>query len=298
MIYLIGSAEKAGTAFTSFWGDAGAGWYDAVEGPVTFKVCSDSLFVRKKTDGNVVWTYENGVIINSTITVTDDKLYISLNPAMTKLNSLRPVELDRPELWQQQFLVALELKTGTKVSGKNRCRLFREPWRSIWPPGTTHSSSTHQRIRSTKYPPMLRPTENRGGRRLSVGSKTKGDHGKAIQRPAIVGGRVYVRPKVLDLKSGEILSLEMPSGKCGTYAATTKSLVFRTSNITMWNTESGSASSWDRMRPGCWLTTIPAAGMLLSPEGGGGCSCGSWMEMSVGFHAGRRTVNQRSGFPT
>ena len=53
--------------------------------------------------------------------------------------------------------------------------------------------------------------------------------------------------------------------------------------IAMWNTLSGSLTSWDRMRPGCWLSTIPASGMLLSPEGGGGCSCGSWMEMSVGF---------------
>ena len=25
------------------------------------------------------------------------------------------------------------------------------------------------------------------------------------------------------------------------------------------------------------------AGLLLSPEGGGGCSCGSWMETSIGF---------------
>ncbi|MFT4559734.1 MAG: hypothetical protein ACI92S_005127, partial [Planctomycetaceae bacterium] len=24
-------------------------------------------------------------------------------------------------------------------------------------------------------------------------------------------------------------------------------------------------------------------GMLLAPEGGGGCSCGSWMETSIGF---------------
>ena len=111
----------------------------------------------------------------------------------------------------------------------------------------------------------------------------KGDHGKAIQRPAIVNGRVFVRPKVLELETGKILPMEMPEGKCGTYAATTESLVFRTTKITMWNTKTGSDSSWDRMRPGCWLSTIPASGMLLSPEGGGGCSCGSWMEMSIGF---------------
>ena len=43
------------------------------------------------------------------------------------------------------------------------------------------------------------------------------------------------------------------------------------------------ATSWKRLRPDCWLSTIPAAGMVLSPEGGGGCSCGGWSETSVGF---------------
>ena len=111
---LVGSAEKAGTAFTSFWGDAGAGWYDALEGPVTFKVCSDSLFVRKKTDGNVAWTYENGVIINSTITVTDDKLYF-VESRNNKVKQSQARRVGLPELWQQQFLVALELKSGESV---------------------------------------------------------------------------------------------------------------------------------------------------------------------------------------
>ncbi|MCA9112631.1 MAG: methyltransferase domain-containing protein, partial [Planctomycetaceae bacterium] len=72
--FVLGSAEKAGTAFVSFWGDAGAGWYDARSGPATFKVCSDAVFARRKSDGSPAWSYEEGVIINSTITVADGKL--------------------------------------------------------------------------------------------------------------------------------------------------------------------------------------------------------------------------------
>lgn len=279
--FLIGSAEKSGTAFTSFWGDAGAGWYDAVEGPVTFKVCSDSLFVKSKSDGKVAWSYENGVIINSTITVANDHLYF-VESRHDKVKQSQARRVGSPELWQQQFLVALELKTGRKV--------WENPLQTAV--GTVAfylaagddalviSASTDKKYEVSAY--AAADGEARWSQTFGW-FENKGDHGKAIQRPAIVGGRVYVRPKILELKTGEILAMEMPGGKCGTYAATTKSLVFRTSNITMWNKESGSASSWDRMRPGCWLSTIPAAGMLLSPEGGGGCSCGSWMEMSVGF---------------
>jgi hypothetical protein len=75
----------------------------------------------------------------------------------------------------------------------------------------------------------------------------------------------------------------MPGGGCGSYAATEKSLVFRAGNVTMWDVADNSFSNWHRLRPDCWISTIPADGMLLSPEGGGGCSCGSWLETSLGF---------------
>ena len=42
-------------------------------------------------------------------------------------------------------------------------------------------------------------------------------------------------------------------------------------------------TSWYNLRPSCWLSTVPANGMVLSPEGGGGCSCGNWLETSIGF---------------
>ena len=112
----------------------------------------------------------------------------------------------------------------------------------------------------------------------------KGDHGKAMSRPAIVGNRVFVRPQVFDLYTGKPLALRMPAGGCGTYAATAGTFIYRSNGkVSVWDSESGKRTAWDRLRPGCWLSTIPAAGMLLSPEAGGGCSCGSWMETSIGF---------------
>ncbi len=279
--HILGSVEKSDAAFRSFWGDAGAGWYDARTGPATFKVCSDALFALNKTDAGTAWKYENGVIINSTITAADEKLYFveSRHPAVKQAQARR---IGSEKLWEEQFLVALDLKSGQK----------------IWEQPIDTADGTVAFYLAAGDGTLVIDASTNKQYELSSFSATdgipgwtqtfdwferKGDHGKAIQRPAIVGGRVYVRPKVLDLATGTILPLEMPEGKCGTYAATTQSLVFRTTKITMWNTKTGSDSSWDRMRPGCWLSTIPASGMLLSPEGGGGCSCGSWMEMSIGF---------------
>jgi hypothetical protein len=51
----------------------------------------------------------------------------------------------------------------------------------------------------------------------------------------------------------------------------------------MWDVASEKVTGWYNLRPSCWLSTVPANGMVLSPEGGGGCSCGNWLETSIGF---------------
>ena len=278
---ILGSAVKAGTEFRSFWGDAGAGWYDARSGPVTYKVCSDALFAVNKVDGGTAWQYEDGVIINSSITVADGRVHF-VECRQPDVKQAQARRVGSSELWDDQFLVTLDQQSGKKI--------WEQPINTA--DGTVAfylaagegtlvlNASTSRQYEVSTY---SADTGEAGWVQTFDWYDRKGDHGKAIQRPAIVGGKIYVRPTVLDLASGNILPQRMPDGKCGTYAATTRSLVFRTTQITMWDTETGSDSSWTRMRPGCWLSTIPASGMLLSPEGGGGCSCGSWMEMSVGF---------------
>ena len=51
--------------------------------------------------------------------------------------------------------------------------------------------------------------------------------------------------------------------------------------MTQFNFDTRNFSRWDRLRPDCWVSTIPAEGMILSPEAGGGCSCGNWLETSM-----------------
>lgn len=104
-----------------------------------------------------------------------------------------------------------------------------------------------------------------------------------MSRPAIAGNKVFLRPHAFDADTGQLLDVKMPRGGCGTYAASANAIIFRAGNVTMWNLTSQETTSWYRLRPDCWLSTIPACGLLLSPEAGGGCSCGSWMETSIAF---------------
>jgi hypothetical protein len=109
------------------------------------------------------------------------------------------------------------------------------------------------------------------------------NHGGHMSRPVIAGDTVFLRPYTFDAGSGKKLDAKMPGGGCGTYAATTGAIIFRAGNVTMWDMNAETVTSWHRLRPDCWLSTIPACGLVLSPEAGGGCSCGSWMETSIAF---------------
>lgn len=282
---LLGTALKQGTAFTSFWGGASEGWYDARSGPATFKVCSDRLFALDVKTGKEAWSYAKGVIINSTITATKDRVYfIETRHPKVKAQPSRRVGI--AEMWKEQFLVTLDAKTGKKIYEK---AIDTEDGIVVF-----FLAHSHDRL-------VLTSSRGKNFHVYALDAKTGeqkwkqqfrwlggGDHGKAMSRPAIVGDKVFVRPRVIDLPTGELLPQQMPGGGCGTYAATSNMLIFRSGNVTLWSSSGDKTTSWNRLRPGCWLSTIPAGGMLLSPEGGGGCSCGSWMETSIGFMPRRK----------
>ena len=109
-------------------------------------------------------------------------------------------------------------------------------------------------------------------------------HGKHLSRIAVAEGLLYLRPYVLDARTGELLREAFPEGhQCGNYACTSESIFLRAGDLAMWSPREDAVSRWQRVRPDCWISTIPANGMVLSPEGGGGCSCGSWIESSMAF---------------
>ncbi len=288
---LLGSAVRKGSSFKNFWGQANEGWYDAKSGPATYKVTSDSLFARYPWSGELKWRYAGGVIINSTIAVSDGKVYF-VECRNRKILDSQTRRVGAPELWQDQHLVALDVDSGARLWEK---------------PIDTHDGVVvfYLAARAGK----IAIVSSGGGRYHSyvhdgdTGEPlwdagfgwAKGHHGEHMARPAIVGSSLYVRPLVYDLATGKPGDKRMPSGGCGTYAASAEAFFYRNGNVTVWDPRKGKVTSWSRLRPDCWLSTIPAAGMLLSPEAGGGCSCGSWMETSVGFIPRSRSTSSGGG---
>ncbi|MEK6247205.1 MAG: PQQ-binding-like beta-propeller repeat protein, partial [Planctomycetales bacterium] len=276
---LLGSATKQDSSYTEFRGHSA--WYDQPTGPESFKVCSDNLFAMDKTTGDARWKYADGVIINPTITVGDGLVYF-VECRNEKVKAAKQRRIGMQQLWQNQFLVALNVADGKVV------------WEQ--PIDTDDGESVFYLAYQNKKLVIVAS----GNKKFHVSTydSTNGklawedrfdwpegahDHGKAMSRPAMVDRKLFVRPRVYDLATGTPAASVMPGGGCGTYACAGNFLIYRSGNVTLWDHRYEVPSQWSRLRPGCWLSAIPAGGMLLAPEAGGGCSCGNWMETSIGF---------------
>ena len=186
------------------------------------------------------------------------------------------------DLWQDQYLVALDKVTGQKAWDKPiDTATGTVVFYMQYADGKLFISASDTQYNLYAYSAV-------DGTRLWSASHawTRDNHGGHMQHPVIVGDTVYLEPNGYNVDTGELVTTQVGrhSG-CATYAGTTEALIYRGQggNIGMWEIGSGVTSSWSGIRPSCWLSTIPAGGMVLSPEGGGGCSCNGWLNTSVGF---------------
>ena len=275
---ILGSVVRPEAVFTNIFGGSGEGWADATKGPVTRKVLSDALFAVRKADGQRIWTRRNGLVINPTITVGGGTLYF-LECRNQEVMAGKDRAVERPELWQDLWLVALDPATG------------EQRWeRPVNPaPGKvvvylTWAKDTLLLVTSGARYELYAYSAKDGKDLWHRGhSWPSNHHGRHMQHPTVLGDLVVVRPHGYAIADGELRVRSVPDGGCGTISASANVLTFRSGTIRMWEPDSGKYTDWRSLRPGCWLSTITAGGMLLAPEAGGGCSCAGWFETSVGF---------------
>jgi outer membrane protein assembly factor BamB len=279
---LFGSATKQNTVYTNFRGKNSQGWYDSPLGPVTYKVGSDTLFARDKETGELRWQYERGVILNTTITIADDTVYFAeaRHPEVKAASARR---LPPKNLWEDLHLVALEAATGAPRWERKLDNVAK----GVVVFFVQHANGTLLITSSdNKYHLYGFDAATGDPRWAAEHDWTGNDHSGHMQHPAVVGNTVYLEPCGYDIASGKRVTDSMGRHEgCATYAATEGALLYRGENrrISLWDVGTGETSSWPRLRPSCWLSTVAGGGMVLSPEGGGGCSCGGWMETSIAF---------------
>lgn len=306
---LFGSSVPVGAQFKDFWG--GAMWYDKAGDPsATAVVCSDNVFSYDKDSANGLWAYGRGLIINSTITIAKNRMWFVES---------RPPEEERPSegrisgnaLWLHAHIVCLDTRTGdviwdqevptpdTLKHGSGHLVDFgldkgyvqaaygaytEKGFLLVQSVGRTNE--TGQAAGGGIYNYLLFD-DVRGKLDWHQGTPWRTDnHGGHIAHPVVLKDRVYIEPGGVSLSTGKVLDHQFgPRIGCATVVAGRDSLFFRGIGgaITQWSLDSRTPSAWSRLRPSCWLNFVPAQGMMLIPEGGAGCSCGGWMETSLGL---------------
>ncbi len=277
---LLGSKVLEGAIYKDFFGSKY--WYDGTTDETTHKVCSEELFALGKADGARKWSYGAKAIINSTITVGGDKVYFleNRNPSLVSDGRVGDIRL-----WQDLYLVGLELESGAKVLDQP----VNIPMGTVivYMNYTDEPEETLVVTTSSTGVYFINAYGVDGKQRWQKSHFWMGaDHGGHMQHPVLLGGRVYQYPFAYNISDGAIGDWPMPIKEgCPTFAAGKDVFVYRGQGreLALWNRKPLGDSMWTDLRPGCWLSAVPALGMVLAPEGGGGCSCGRWIETSVAF---------------
>ncbi len=273
---VVGSTVPLHSNFVSYHG--GWGWYDDTHGPETDKVMSYNLFTVPEGGGKVLWIYQHkpAMIINSTITIYDNRIFFveSSTPKLT--DKKRGGE----NIFDKLYLVALNLKDGSLLWRRS---IDTKPGVSAY-----YMAAGHGRlviVSSFKWVYYIYNYDiTDGSLKWENGMRWPSDnHGGHLSRPAIVDNRLMLKPGLFNMDNGKRLNYDVPKAGhgCASYALTEQSVFYRGGSVTQFNFDTRKFSKWERLRPDCWISTVPALGMVLSPEGGGGCSCGNWFETSM-----------------
>jgi hypothetical protein len=280
---LLGTVVAAPAIYNKWWGPTQ--WFDSTGGDDTHVVAGDTLFSMDHQTGELQWRYD-GLILHPTITVMDDQIYFVEDKTPDHLKAdTRRISLDAG---QQHELVCLEAATGT-TNWRRPLASFAGHIASLYLAGggekelrclvlVASEATKNEFSVQTLDPQTGQPLWNR-----TVAWEAN-HHGKHISRPAIQGELVYLRPEVLNLADGTTIHRGFPNGHgCSSYTLSTNGLFSRLGETTWWDVRHDKVNRFSRIRTDCWISVVPAEGMLLSAEGGGGCSCGSWLETSLGF---------------
>lgn len=277
---LFGSVVKKNASYTDFWGNDA--WYDKTAGAGTEKVCSDALFCHDTAASQLLWTRRNGVVINTTVAIGKQGVFF-VESRNAKIKSSSARRLNEAQLWSDQYLVCLNAQTGEPLW---ETALDTVDGIVVFYLACTDDSLVITSSSAGKYH-LYRFAPDTGEFLWHVEHKWPGDnHGAHMQHPVILADRIFLEPCGYDLATGRLLTSSMsPHEGCATYCGANNALVHRGQSrcVAMWDFRTGSITTWRNLRPSCWLSTIVGEGMILSPEGGGGCSCGNWLETSLAF---------------
>ena len=274
-------------------------------------VVSEGLFCRDWNTGALLWTYDSSdglrgnpfVIANPTICVGGDHVYFFESYAVDAVNApdarVRPATFCRGT---NEYLVKLNKNTGVLVWR----RQYDLPFTNIiylsygnnvvLASGCTTQANFwyHLRAYHASDGSLVWEKDWDSG----MGSSDK-EHGKQDKHPMIVGDNVYLKFGSYNLQTGASIGFHFATTNCAGCSASATHFFSRNSGNPSIYSFTGSGTSnilSPAMRPGCYISIIPAGGIIMLPAYSAGCTCGYTLQTSIAWlPEGRSTANSGNG---
>ncbi|MFA7173064.1 MAG: PQQ-binding-like beta-propeller repeat protein [Kiritimatiellia bacterium] len=295
---IVGSVAKAAGSLRAM----GKAEHTVVWGNEQPIICSSSLFAVKQADGSSLWEYRarTGAIANPSITIGNGRVYFieSRNPATLEKSDGR----NRiPDLMEGgAALVALDLKNGKTLWSKEvDLSLIKHILYMSYAsetlvvtgsryvgvdPSETKGRPKPEQFERVRYDLFAFDAASGAFKWHKTATPNydhilDGGHGEQVQHPAIANGIVYGPDFAFHLETGAQYEgwKWKKSRRCATLSMSRHCAFSRFAKEDLpyiFDLETGTLKPLSvATRPGCWINTIPAGGMILIPEASAGCTC-------------------------
>ena len=292
--WLYGSGQRRRASFDKLGKDL----VNVLEGDFRPVILANHLFAVHRHTGEKKWTYENGAIVNSAITIGEGRIYFAENRNPAAIANERGRLPVSDFCASDTFFVALDLETGEKVWEHPLSLPFEHIMFLNLAEKTLLFAGSYNREEHVYYglhtfhSDTGEPKWNKEYLALDIRGKkpapTEGSHGEQWQHPIILESTIFSRPYAFDLHTGEQKDYIAYRGGhgCGGLTASAHFLYGRGGNPRMYPvdvTETEGIRLTHSTRPGCWLNIIPAGGLVLIPESSSGCTCAFSLQTSIAF---------------
>jgi len=240
------------------------------------------LFAMDPITGNLKWTYEaKNSIRNNSIAVGDGKVYLIDGPLSFGDRMDAGGKHEMPQKTSGSgaapMLIALNADDG-EVAWESSADIY----------GTMLAVSTKHDILLMAYQDTRFKLPSEIGGKMTAFLASDGERLwdiKAVygSRPIINDMTIYAQPGAWDLMSGEQKDFRFErSYGCGILAGSKNLLAFRSATIGYRGLQPGTETeNYGGIRPGCWINTLPAAGLLLVPEASNRCVCSYLIKATI-----------------
>ena len=227
---------------------------------------SHTLFALDPISGKQLWHYEaHDSLRHNSIAIGGERVYVIDRP----LAEFDQIKKPKAKEHQTGKLVALNARTGA-IAWENDREIY----------GTMLALSQQHGVVLMSYQPTRFRLDSEAGGRMAV---FRADDGTRLwdikagynSRPTLNDRTIYAQGGAWDLLTGEPVPFSFnKSYGCGILASSKEMLLFRSATLGYYDlTGSNKTENYGGIRPGCWINSIPAGGIVLLPDATAGCNC-------------------------